>query len=158
MAVPFMFVTAKADRVSELAGLRAGAVDYVIKPFSASVLTEKITSLLSYTDAMFERLREDIVEFTENWKERGSVEKRENMGSTEERIDRIASEYDLTKRQQSVLQLLLKGYTSKEIGKLLSISPRTVDNHVRVIMKKVGVKRRSQLHYDVFDDDTAPAK
>jgi DNA-binding CsgD family transcriptional regulator len=69
------------------------------------------------------------------------------------RLRGIAEEYGLTDRQSAVLQLLLKGYTSAEIGTLLEIATRTVDNHVQIILKKVGVSRRSQLQYDLLDRD-----
>lgn len=36
----------------------------------------------------------------------------------------------LTDRQKDCLRLVNKGFTSKEIGRLLALSPSTVDNHV----------------------------
>ena len=40
--IPVIFLTAKGDNVSELAGLSLGAVDYISKPFSPSLLLKRI--------------------------------------------------------------------------------------------------------------------
>ncbi len=50
------------------------------------------------------------------------------------------SELDkLTGRERQVLELIADGKSSIEIGKQLSISPRTVDTHRKNIMDKLGV-------------------
>jgi DNA-binding CsgD family transcriptional regulator len=46
-----------------------------------------------------------------------------------ERIER------LTDRQRDCLQLVAQGYTSKEIGRQLNLSPSTVDNHILAAMQ-----------------------
>ncbi len=46
---------------------------------------------------------------------------------------------ELSPREEEVLRLVAQGKTSREIGMLLEISPRTVDNHRRNIMEKLGV-------------------
>jgi DNA-binding NarL/FixJ family response regulator len=45
----------------------------------------------------------------------------------------------LTAREQEIAQLVASGKMSKEIAALLDLSPRTVENHRAVIMRKVGV-------------------
>ena len=45
----------------------------------------------------------------------------------------------LSAREEEVLRLVAQGKTSREVGQLLEISPRTVDNHRRNIMEKLGV-------------------
>lgn len=49
-----------------------------------------------------------------------------------------------TPRQEEVLQLLLDGYTNKEIGRLLYLSEETVKNHVSSILRGFGVTTRTQ--------------
>jgi len=41
-AIPVIFLTAKSDGGSELEGLSLGAVDYIVKPFSAALLLKRI--------------------------------------------------------------------------------------------------------------------
>ncbi|HYD32738.1 MAG TPA: response regulator transcription factor [Azospirillaceae bacterium] len=45
-AMPVIFLTSKDDEVDELMGLRAGADDYIKKPFSQRLLIERIRALL----------------------------------------------------------------------------------------------------------------
>jgi RNA polymerase sigma factor (sigma-70 family) len=47
---------------------------------------------------------------------------------------------ELTGREREILQLIAEGRSSKEIGKLLHISARTVDTHRKNIMDKLGVR------------------
>ena len=49
----------------------------------------------------------------------------------------------LTKREREVFELLITNYTTKEIAKNLSISEKTVRNHISNVMQKLGVKGRS---------------
>jgi len=51
----------------------------------------------------------------------------------------------LTNREREILKLLADGKSSKEIGELLFISPRTVQNHRANIMKKLKVRRTTDL-------------
>lgn len=50
----------------------------------------------------------------------------------------------LTDRQRACLRLVAKGYTSKEIGRQLEISPATVDSHVRAILDTLQVETRAE--------------
>jgi len=47
----------------------------------------------------------------------------------------------LTIRKLEVLQLLSQGYVKKEIAEELTISPHTVDKHMRFIYKKLQVQK-----------------
>ena len=50
----------------------------------------------------------------------------------------------LTKREEEVFSLLVKNMTTKDIGKELCISEKTVRNHISNAMQKLGVKGRAQ--------------
>lgn len=54
-------------------------------------------------------------------------------------------EFDLSKREAEVLQLLCLGLSNRAIGEKLYISPRTVENHVYNLYRKCGVSRRLEL-------------
>lgn len=49
----------------------------------------------------------------------------------------------LTSRERSVFNLLVQNKTTKEIASELSISEKTVRNHISNTMQKLGVKGRS---------------
>jgi DNA-binding CsgD family transcriptional regulator len=48
----------------------------------------------------------------------------------------------LSERQKQCLELVAKGHTSKEIGRLLGLSPSTVDNHLNIALERLGVDNR----------------
>lgn len=50
----------------------------------------------------------------------------------------------LTQREEEVFSLLVQNKTTKEIGKYLNISEKTVRNHISNTMQKLGVKGRAQ--------------
>ena len=51
----------------------------------------------------------------------------------------------LSGREREVLQLVAEGCTSKEIGKVLKLSPKTVDSHREHIMEKLGIRNVAGL-------------
>ena len=61
------------------------------------------------------------------------------------RLAKAADANPLTERERQVLQLVARGHTYKEIGAELDISPRTAENHVRNILGKLHLSRRSDL-------------
>jgi DNA-binding NarL/FixJ family response regulator len=52
---------------------------------------------------------------------------------------------DLSSREQEVLALTAEGFSSREIGLKLFISPKTVDTYRSRIMDKLGLSHRSEL-------------
>ncbi len=49
---------------------------------------------------------------------------------------------ELTEREQEILKLLAQGLQNKEIGCKLYIAQHTVEQHIRNIYKKLGLKNR----------------
>lgn len=56
-------------------------------------------------------------------------------------MDQLSVE-KLTDRQKDCLRLVARGFTSKEIGRLLDLSPSTVDNHVTAAVQQLGAPNR----------------
>ncbi|MCI8540604.1 MAG: helix-turn-helix transcriptional regulator [Erysipelotrichaceae bacterium] len=50
----------------------------------------------------------------------------------------------LTRREKQVFDLLIQNYSTKEIAQMMSISDKTVRNHISNVMLKLGVKGRAQ--------------
>lgn len=50
----------------------------------------------------------------------------------------------LTKRELEVLSLIYFGLKNNEIAVKLGISPRTVENHIEKVFKKLGAKNRTE--------------
>ncbi|MDP3723231.1 MAG: response regulator transcription factor [Candidatus Omnitrophota bacterium] len=57
----------------------------------------------------------------------------------------IPREVALTEREADIVRLVVEGKTAKEIARALFISPRTVENHKQTILKKLGLRRTSDL-------------
>ena len=49
----------------------------------------------------------------------------------------------LTKREKEVFSLLIENKTTREIANILSISEKTVRNHISNVMQKLQVKGRA---------------
>lgn len=50
----------------------------------------------------------------------------------------------LTERQKDCLRLVAQGYTSKEIGRALDLSPSTVDNHILTAVQSMSANSRGE--------------
>jgi signal transduction histidine kinase/ligand-binding sensor domain-containing protein/CheY-like chemotaxis protein len=57
-AIPVILLTARAGQENELAGLAAGAVDYLVKPFAPEILLARVERLLSFARRLREQLRQ----------------------------------------------------------------------------------------------------
>lgn len=66
------------------------------------------------------------------------------------------SDYDetaLTDRERQVIQLIAEGHTAKTIGKLLSISFRTVEVHRLAVLRKLNLSKSTHLvRYAIRND------
>jgi DNA-binding CsgD family transcriptional regulator len=60
-------------------------------------------------------------------------------------FDRVKSDYCLTKRESEVLRHICGGLTNKEIAERMFISEYTVKDHIKKVMKNMGVGSRSEV-------------
>lgn len=51
----------------------------------------------------------------------------------------------LTRREEEIAALVARGLTNRRIAEELTLSQRTVDNHVSKILKKLGLRSREQV-------------
>jgi two-component system response regulator FixJ len=51
----------------------------------------------------------------------------------------------LSVRQRQVMELTVAGLSNKEIGKQLSISSKTVENHRAWVMERIGARNLAEL-------------
>jgi PAS domain S-box-containing protein len=69
---------------------------------------------------------------------------REELEERAERRMKAQAPSDLTFRELTVLQLIVKGNSDKEIGTILGIAQRTVNKHVENILSKMGASSRTE--------------
>lgn len=116
--LPFIMITGHADVAMAVSAMKAGAVDFLEKPFEAQALLAAIEAAL--------RLRPG-----ETAAEDGEIARR--------RLEM------LTRREHEVLDHLVAGKSNKETAAKLAISPRTVEFHRAHIMEKTGAKGLPEL-------------
>jgi DNA-binding CsgD family transcriptional regulator len=52
---------------------------------------------------------------------------------------------DVTRRQAQIINLVLAGFGSDDIGQSLGIARQTLRNHMRPVFQKFGVRNRAEL-------------
>lgn len=62
----------------------------------------------------------------------------------------------LTPRERQVLSLVAHGYTSKQIGEKLGISPRTAETHRVNIGRRLGIRNVAQMVRYAIENDLSP--
>lgn len=55
----------------------------------------------------------------------------------------------LTPREKQIISYLVKGLTNAEIAKEIGISPHTVKAHIASILRKMRIKNRIQLAFEI---------
>ncbi len=127
--IMFLAISASDAPEDVVATIRAGARGYVTKTISAPDLAEAVRRVAG-GDAVFSPQLAGFV------------------------LDAFASipvkdvdpELDqLTKREREVLQHIARGYTYREVGEQLYISPKTVENHVSSVLRKLQLSNRYEL-------------
>lgn len=109
--LPIVMLTGYGDVQSAVTALKAGAVDFLEKPFDDETLVESVRHALEL-DAFFRASRQRLAE----------------------RDARLAQ---LTPREREVLESMLAGKTSKATASLLCVSVRTIEGHRAAVMKKM---------------------
>ena len=117
--IPIIFISGHAGIPDSAKAFRAGAVDFLEKPFDNEILLERIDEAIKKDIAS----REQFIEHRE----------------IQNRLDH------LTLREQEVLSLIVRGHSNKEIARILDISNRTVEAHRASIMEKMQVKSLAEL-------------
>ncbi|HSI53022.1 MAG: response regulator transcription factor [Ramlibacter sp.] len=98
---------------------KAGAAEFLEKPVDDEALLEALQSAV-----------------------RQHVKSRERLSAGREARERYAQ---LSEREREVLGLIVAGLTNKEIGRALSLSPRTVETHRANLFAKLETASLAQL-------------
>jgi DNA-binding CsgD family transcriptional regulator len=67
----------------------------------------------------------------------------EEVANKEEEYAILRRQFALTQREAEVMSWIAKGKTNREIGQILSLSPRTVNKHLEQIFRKLAVDNRT---------------
>ncbi len=117
---PVVLVTAFADQQRVKAALNAGASHLLEKPFTTEALRAVLEKVTS-ADVDLARL-----------------------------VNRALLKARLTRKEEEVARLVLKGLSSCEIGQLIGNSEKTIKQHLTQVYAKLGVAGRAELFHLVF--------
>jgi two-component system alkaline phosphatase synthesis response regulator PhoP len=130
------FLTARSEEYSEIAGLEAGADDYIQKPIRPRLLLTRIKALMRRKDATKPSATSEVLDF-------GSlkIDPRSYLVTIDDEV------LTLAKKEFEVLMLLAsqpgKVFTREEMfskvwGYQVPIASRTIDVHISKLREKVG--------------------
>jgi FixJ family two-component response regulator len=109
--LPIIFITGHGDVPMSVRAMKAGAVEFLIKPFETDVLLESIRQALARSSATLE--------------------------TEAELRDLRALQGSLSEREREVMSLVVSGLLNKQVGVMLGISEITVKAHRGRVMRKM---------------------
>ena len=122
--IPFIFLTAKGMTGDRIKGYNLGCNAYLTKPFHPSELLSLINSLLAlsssndYSVKDYKNIRENMLYY---------------------------QMMNFTSREMSILKLLTKGITNREIASILNLSQKNVEKYVSRLLEKTNTRNRTEL-------------
>lgn len=117
---PVVLVTAFADQQRTKAALNGGASYLLEKPFTTEAL-RGVLERITTVDLDLGRL-----------------------------VNRALARARLTRKEEEVARLVLKGLTSAEIGEMMGNSEKTIKQHLTQVYAKLGVAGRAEFFHMVF--------
>jgi FixJ family two-component response regulator len=117
--MPIIFITGQGDIPMTVQAMKAGAIEFLTKPYKGDVLLQSIKS---------------------------AVEKSKALLGREEEIQILKARYtDLTSRERDVMSLVVVGLLNKQVGSRLGISEITVKKHRGNAMRKMKAESLVEL-------------
>ena len=117
--LPVIIITGHGDIDMAVRALKAGAFDFIEKPFDDRRLLDSLADALAGVIRR-KAATETVTALSANWAE-------------------------LSERQRQVMRLVADGMANKEIATRLGISPRTVEIYRAKVMEKMGARNLAEL-------------
>jgi FixJ family two-component response regulator len=116
---PIVFITGHGDIPASVRAIKAGAIDFLTKPFREEDLLRAIHAAIA--------------------QDRGARRKRSDLAELNQRLG------SLTPREREVMPLIVSGLLNKQAAAKLGISEITLQIHRSNIMKKMGAASLADL-------------
>ena len=117
--IPIIFITGHGDVRMSVKAVKAGAIDFLEKPFSNEDLLACIQEAFSYVD--------------DNKNYRGTVAELKKCDA------------NLTAREREVMRHVVAGVSNRHLAEMLGVSDRTIEVHRSRVMKKMGAESLPDL-------------
>ena len=118
-SLPIVFITGFGNVPKSVQAMKAGAFDFLEKPFEAATLIAAIHRAINHDIQVRERNRE--------------------LAATQKRMA------NLTNREREVFELVVTGMLNKQIAFQLGIAEKTIKVHRSRIMQKMGAQSLAEL-------------
>jgi len=117
--IPVVIITGHGDVPMAVRAMKAGAIDFIEKPFNDDLLLASIRNAIDLDGRQ-----------------------RELQGERSEIAARLAQ---LTPREQEVMDMVTEGASNKEIAQALGVSAKTVEAHRARVMEKMEASSLADL-------------
>jgi len=118
-ALPIIFITGHGDIPMTVRAMKAGAVEFLTKPYGPEIILGAIANAVE--------------------RSRATLRERANLQLLRDRHD------SLTPRERQVMALVVRGLLNKQVGGELGISEITVKAHRGAMMTKMGARSLPEL-------------
>ena len=133
-AVRVVMLTTFADDALLVGAIRAGASGYLLKSMPPEQIRESVRAVVEGRTTLAPPLLERLVrDFADRRRTRSPI------------LDR------LTERETAVLQEIAAGRSNHEIAARLHVSEGTVKTHVAAILRKLGLRDRTQAAVSAYE-------
>ena len=119
--VPVVMISGYGDIPTAVTAIKSGARDFIQKPFKGMEILDQLKSIVAELPDDSSTIRQKVSSLN------------------------FPGRKPLTRRERDVLQLVASGSSNKEVGQMLGISYRTVEDHRSKIMHKIGVNNIAEL-------------
>jgi len=140
--IPFIFLTAKGEKIDQRTGMNLGADDYLTKPVARTDLLASVKVRLEKRNAHEAELEsaKSSAGFNPNFE---SPKPLESLG--------------LTPREAEVLLWVAQGKSNGDIAILLGMAEKTVKKHMGSIFDKLGLEGRNAATVRALEVLSAPS-
>ena len=123
-----LMLTVFEEEEKIFSAIKAGADGYLLKKDTPQKIIDSVTEVFEGKAPMNSMIAKKVLEYFQK-----------------KAVVTDAEEYHLTRREQEVLEMLMEGFSYKEIAAKCFISVQTLNSHIKNIYQKLGVHSRAEI-------------